>query len=297
MKLIKVGSLVVMACLMAACSNKGAKKEAPEIKTTIKKSFSEATFQGDINVVFKPVKKGSKLVLKGEPEDLAQVKSQVTNGHLLVPAHFYGRKHYPVTAEVYTTQLNGLTYEGRGNLSGKGLHTSLMNMTLVMDGNVNLSGKLNIRELMVSGKNKIKLKGVTSRNLSINMHGKPDVILQGVANLKTLRYRGKGKLALHWLDSSDLEILGYGEARVFLAGVARYVHAVIHDTAELDARYLRITKSYIKATDNSIVRIAPITEMNAFASDNGHIYYYQSPKFKAEYMAQNGAILNFVRYR
>ena len=87
--------------------------------------------------------------------------------------------------------------------------------------------------------------------------------------------------------------MGYGKAKVDLAGVVRFLHVVLHDNSELDGRYLRVQKAYVKAFDTSLIRLQPIKQLNAYAAQNGHIYYYSEPHFKAAYMSEHGAVLDY----
>lgn len=298
MKMLQIVCLCLASILLSACAKKA--PPPPVVKDQkverVNKTFSAVDVDGNINVVLKSLRKGSNVVLQGDSRDLPYVTTEIKDGKVFIMAP-HAPKYGPITAVVSVTQLNHFAFSGDGNVSGKGLRASMMDMQLFINGKVDLSGKLGIRDLSVTGTNKITLKGVSSRNLNISMNGDVDVKMQGVANLQTMKYSGKGKLALHWVDSPDLEVMGFGEAKVHLAGVARYFHAVTHDKSLLDARYLRVEKAYVKARDFSMIRLTPVNEFNAYATEHGRIYYYEIPKAKIDFMAQNGSVLNFVRYK
>ena len=305
MKSIKVLCLCLLLPFLHSC----AKKVAPTAKIKSKQQYATQTqvrstqlfykvdVQGDINLVLNKSRKGSKLILKGDGKDLDLVKTHIRDGQLFINAPSYEPNHSPVTAVLSMPQINRLAYNGDGNISGTNLRASAMDLQLYVNGNVNLSGKLDVRDLSVTGKNNIKLAGVISRHLNVVMNGEVNVKIRGMANIETMKYAGEGELTMYWVKSPDLEILGYGKAKVHLAGEAHYLHAITHDQAVLDAKYLRVGKAYVKARDNSTIRLVPIKELNSLASDHGHIYYYQSPKFKADFMAQNGAVLNFEQFK
>jgi hypothetical protein len=273
------------------------KSKKPQEQVRSNKRFSEIIVNGDVDLVIKPNTRNFTVKLKGDRRELSLIKTTIKNNVLIISRPDYLTKYSTVTVTVASNKLRSLRYNGNGNISAKKLQTSQIDLDLHVNGNVNLAGKINVRQLFVSGKNKVYLKGLSSKSLQVRMHDEVDVKIQGMVNLRHLEFAGSGTLGIHWVNSSDLDLVGSGNAKVHLAGKAHYLHAVVKDNAELDARYLRVNKAYIKASDHSIARLVPIKELNAFASDHGHIYYYQSPQFKAGYMAQNGAILNFARYR
>lgn len=300
MKFFRVFCLGIMAILVSSCAQKSHKVVAKPIKyqtqTRNFKSFSAIKSEGDVNLVLEPSSSKFTVQLQGDPRDFQPTTTTVKNNILFITYPSYLTKHGPITALVSSKQLRMLKYNGNGNISAKHLSTSLLDLDLHVNGNVNLDGKIALRKIVVSGKNKVRLKGISSKWLQVLMHDKVDVKIQGMMNLRHLEFEGSGTLGISWLNSSDLDLIGSGDAKVYLAGKAHYMHAVTDKNVEVDARYLRVTKAYVKARGHSIVRLVPIKELNAFASDHGHIYYYKSPKFKADYMAQNGAILNFSPY-
>ena len=270
-------------------------KKITQVRTT--RHFSEVEFDGDLNVKIKRARRGSSLSLTGDSRDLAFIESTVKDGKVRVeiPEHYV--RHGPVSATVYANKLNYFAYNGNGNISGKGINTSNATLLLYVNGKADFSGNLNLKELKVTGKNKVNLKNVRSRDLNIAMNHGSNVVMQGVVNLKNLKFGGTGSLALHWVDSPDLTIEGHGRAKVYLGGAVRFLHANTHGYAELDLRYLRANKVYVKAFEGSLIRVVSNKELNAYATGQANIYYYESPRLRAEHMAGSGAVLNFIPYR
>mgnify|MGYP006074548645 CR=1 FL=1 len=302
MKSFKVACLCLTAFFITSCLKKVVPppkapviKNQTQIRTT--RHFSDIEFDGDLDVVIKRSRKGSSLSLKGDSRDLAFITSTVKDGKVSVDIPDHYLKHGPVSATVYVNKINRFSFNGNGNISGKQLKSSDMSLLLYVNGKVDLSGDLELSELKVTGKNTVMLKGVHSSSLDITMNASSDINMQGVVKLEHLKFGGSGKLALHWIDSPDLTVEGHGDVKVYLGGIARFLHATTYDKSELDARYLRSMKVYVKAFDYSLIRVISSKELNAFAVGNGHINYYQSPRLRAEHMVQNGAILNFVQYR
>lgn len=278
-------------------TQKTQKAQTVQNETRSNRLFYEVDVEGDIHVLIKPSKKGSSVVLRGYPDDFPPIITEVHDGRLTIKAPTYPDSAPPVTAVVTVTQLNQLSFKGNGTVNGKNIHGSAMDLQLFINGNVNLSGRMDIRDFTVTGKNNIQLSGVSSKKMNVVMNGDVNVKVKGMTNLETIKYAGSGNLSLYWVNSPDLEVLGFGKAKVHLAGTAHYLHAITHDKSELDARYLRVNKAYVKAKDYSTIRMLPIKELNALASEHGHIYYYQPPKFEAAYMAENGAVLDFELFK
>lgn len=301
MKPFNVACLCVAAFFLTGCTKKITKpqpapaKKITQVRTT--RHFSGVEFDGNLDVVIKRSRKGSSLSLNGDSRDLAFIESKVKDGKVTVeiPDHFL--RHGPVKATVYVNKLNYFAYNGNGDITGKNINTSNAIMLLYVNGKADFSGYLDLKDLKITGKNTVNMKNVHSKELNIAMNHGSKVVMQGVVNLRTLRFGGEGSLALHWVDSPDLTIEGSGRAKVYLGGIARFLRANTREYAELDVRYLRANKVYVKAHEGSLIRVVSNKELNAYATGQANIYYYQSPRLRAEHMAQSGAVLNFIPYR
>lgn len=295
------GITVILSCFLTACIKP---QDAPPPPPVLKKQkqiritqhFSDLAIEGAINVVLLPKARGGKVEVQGDSRDLAYVFTKLDKHQLTLEVAPNYPKHGPLTAYVANSQLKHLAFHGKGNIVGKHRHGSLKSIVVETDGKVSLSGKSSLEKVVVSGTTKAVIEKLASKRLEVLMNGNADVQMRGFANLEFLKYGGEGQLSLYWVDSQDLTVEGYGAAKVSLAGFTHYLHAETHQRAQLDGRYLRVTKAYVKAHDHSLIRVQPIEGLNAFATDNGNIYYYSSPRYRVDHMAQNGAVLNYSRY-
>jgi len=256
-------------------------------------SFSELNIHGKVHVELKNASRGGKVVLHGDSRDLAQVKTQRVDDMLFLTVAKGFPKHGSIRATVYSGHFDAIRFNGKGSINGKGIQGSDMDMIFNSKGMVKLDGDFGVRRLVASNEANIQIKGLKSQQLEIIMNGKPKVKLHGMVRLKNLKYAGDGDLSMYWVDSDDLDIEGFGNAKVHLAGYVRYLNMNLHGKSEMDGQYLRVRKAYIKTFDFSIARLQPIRQLNTMAQDNSNIFYYSSPAFKADYMAENGAVLNF----
>jgi hypothetical protein len=283
--------------LLASCATHKIKKPTKPAKRITENrhlaDFSNVSIHGEINTVLKRIRRGSGLTIKGDTRDLEHVKTVVKNDRLYIVVEKTYPKHGALFATVSNVQLNSLQFQGVGSISGKNLRTSNMDIVLKSEGSLKLSGKIGLRKFVSIGKNKVNIKGITSRYLEVAMNGKPDIRLEGFANLREVQFAGEGDLSLLWVNSPDLLVTGNGKAKVHLAGVVRELTLNLYGHAEMDGQYLRVKKAYVKTYGESLARLQPIKVLNALASDKSNIYYYNSPEFKAGYMAENGAVLNY----
>lgn len=289
--------LLISLSLLFGCTIK--KQAVVNKKIIIEKRkvarFSEINVQGDINLTIKRGKTFS-LALKGDANAVRYVKTNSHQGILSIETTKYHQKYpHKISATVVTPVLNKLVYHGSGDIFAKNFSSSVLDISIETDGDVFLKGKMGARDLRLKGRGSISLNGVSSRNLAINMAGKPRVNLRGMANLRQLHAKGDGSLNFFWVDSPYLDIKAYDKSFISLAGKVGTLHAILHDKAQLDGRYLRINKSMVKTFDNSIARIQVIKSQSSVAMDDSNIYYYNHPAFKSTYMAHNGAVLDMTQ--
>ncbi len=258
--------------------------------------YNRIIMTGDADLRLTQGGRRSALRVKGDSRDVALVKTGVKNNTLYVVVNKDTPQFGKLTVNAHISRLMSLNYRGRGNVFGRNIKGSYVDLKLASQGNVSLSGKLGIHKLWVEGKGKVRIKGLSSRALDIVMRESPEVKIKGITNLEDLNFNGEGKLGLYWINSRDLRVRGNGEAEVHLAGYVRFLHARLKGSSVMDGRYLRVLKAYVHTIDRAEARLQPIAEMNAHAEDMSNIYYYNEPHFKANYMSQNGSILAMYRY-
>lgn len=321
MKLLRIAGGLLALCVLGTMVNAAntetkiyPKYNIPSREVNVTRSlpyFSNVDIQGDLNTVLKPVKRGAGIQITADSRDLKLIKTKVKNDtlHVWIDKLYdhrrgqfkkrYYRLHAPVNITISVIQLNGLVFEGRGDIVGHGIHSSNMDIDMDAVGNLTLSGKIGVRKLSISDEAIVKIKGVTSHYLDIDMaNGEgvkrgPDIRLEGFVDLREVKFSGNGNLSLFWINSPKLLINGYGTASIHMAGYVNLLNMNLYQYAEMDGQYLRVKKAYIKTSGHALARLQPIKQLNVLATGWSNVYYYSVPHFKAAYMTGNGAVLNF----
>lgn len=289
-------------------------KSVPGYRRTDTRSlryFSNVNIKGKIDTVLKPVKRGASIRITADSRDLSLIKTKVVNDTLYVwiEKRYHQKRgtfkkrpyplHGPVDISISVVQLNGLSFKGRGDIVGRGIYSSNMDIDVDAVGKLTLTGKIGLRKLHVKNENIVNIKGVTSEYLDIEMdNGEdvkrgPDIRMEGFVDLKEVRFAGNGNLSLFWIDSPTLLVNGYGTASIHLAGYVNLLNMNLYNYAEMDGQYLRVRKAYIKTAGHSLARLQPIKQLNVLATGWSNVYYYNVPDFKAQFMTGNGSVLNF----
>lgn len=218
-----------------------------------------------------------------------------------------------------------LNYEGNGVLMGNQLQTDNLSLSTKGNGNIQLSGRLNLRAIQHEGGGQLKLTGVSSEGMRFATSGSGDVFLQGtigisdftyqgsgnirigkltaqalnmlidgsgtleldgVINLKKLEQKGSAQLKLYWVESDRLSITVNDTAKAELAGIVKWLYLNTYNTAQCNVRYLRAENAFVLAKDNSSVKVNVSQQLYSDASDNAAIYTYGRPEHKA--ITENG---------
>lgn len=293
MRTFRLGITTLMMLLLASCA-RPPKVAIDHHKRDVRAigAFSEVTAHGQVDMVFNRGSRDGQVELFGDSRDLAQVKTERIDDilYLTVPKQLprYGR----IKAVISTKYVNAIRFNGKGNVDGSRISGRDMDLIFNSKGRVRLNGHLDIKRLVATNTADIKINGIESNQMSVIMSGAPSVKLKGFAKLEKLSYGGQGDLSLHWVKSDKLDVEGHGEAKVHLAGTVKFLNTKLYNEAELDGQYLRVAKAYVKTFNHALARLQPIRQLNAIAADESNIFYYNSPKFKADYMMANGAVLN-----
>lgn len=189
-------------------------------------------------------------------------------------------------------KLAALSYRGTGRVTGRNLHTTSMNLSLRNGGTTELSGRLGLHRVKLSGGGRTKLSGVDSQNLDLTVKDKSKVQLSGLIRVASLRLSEGSWLSMYWIKAKRLVLRGMGDTLIQMAGVADVLDVELWDTARFKGRYLRAKESFVKTHDHAIAEITTLKHQHTLASDASDIYFYKVPKTKADFMAFNGSVLD-----
>ncbi|KTD49256.1 GIN domain-containing protein [Legionella quateirensis] len=293
-------SLILMAFFLAGCSHHEQKMPLPVTQYSSSSTnqyrqvapFNQVDVQGQINIHLHTGYKKPEVILTGDPRDLAQVNTVVSNGTLFLALGKGFPQFGAVNADIRGRFLNGVRYVGAGSIRGSKLHTSYLNLYLANPGTTRLAGTIGLQRLEVVGDGLTQINGISSRNLQIYLKGNPKVQLTGFANLARLNIDGDAWLSLYWIKSNNLIIRAKKAAKVQLAGVVNRLDVELWGVAQFKGRYLRAQRSFVKTHDKSVAEISAVNHQSNLATDASDIYYFNIPTTRADFMAFNGSVLD-----
>jgi hypothetical protein len=255
-------------------------------------AFTQVNAEGRINLNLHTGYKKQQVLLIGDPRDLAQVTTAVSGTTLYLQVGNGYPRYGEVTADVRGTFLNTLRYKGFGVVKGTRLHTRYLELYLANQGTTQLGGTIGLQKLVVVGTGLTQISGITSHDVQIRLKGNPNVQLTGFASLSRLNIDGGGLLSLYWIKSYNLTIRATKAAKIQLAGIVNRLDVELWDMARFKGRYLRAQRSFVKTHDKSVAEISSVNHQSSLAMDASDIYYYNIPTTRADFMADNGSVLN-----
>ena len=291
--------LMCCALLIAGCSL------SPHVKSPMPTSmplshqlvrhpaaFTRIKVTGKMDVNLRTGHAQPRIILRGNPQDLPQVITTVTNGTLVVSLP----KHYPkfgrVAIEIDTHHLNAFEYHGKGEVSGNHLRTRLLDLVLDNKGRNIFQGQIGLHQLVILGNGYTEINGIHSPFLMVKFSGRPKVRLGGSVNISVLDMNKGGSLTLYWVKSKVLTVRARDNALIQLAGVVEHLDVELWGAAQFKGRYLRAERAFVKTHNQSIAEISAVKRHHTLAKDASDIQFFNIPVMKADFMANNGAVLD-----
>lgn len=285
---------------LTSCKNLGFFAPSPVEQVTVSiqsqsrvlGAFSKITMEGALDVALETGEKIPKVVLRGDPRDLAQVQTLV-KGDTLYLALGQGYPHFGrVQAIVKTKSFDGLQTQGPGSLIGTDLKTGPLVLQLNSSGKIKLSGQIDLRQLTATGNTQLEIENIRTRDLRVKLSGHAKVTLHGVMHLKDLHLSEQAWLSLYWLDTTNLKLDLSDQAYLQIAGQAKLLDGQIWDKAQMNAQYLRVLDLYLKTHDASIAKISTLRREHVVAADRSDIYFYHLPTLRSNHMVGEGSVLD-----
>ena len=257
-------------------------------------SFTRVIVDGDIDVTLHTGCTRPNVTLRGNEHDKATVLMTVNYGllRLKLPKTKSKPNHDRVHADICTHYLTHWTYRGTGTVVGSNIRSGMLDATIDNQGSTVLQGQIALRHLIIKGSGFTQINGITGHGLTISVFGKPRIQLAGIINVVALNMHGGGWLSLHWLKSQVLKIRAHDAAFIQMAGLADILDVELWDTARFNGRYLRGAHVFAKTHDRAIADISVTKRQHTLALDTSNIYFHNFPDMKADFMANNGAVLD-----
>ena len=288
--------LMCLVLLMAGCQH-SSKKLTPVASSSVQQhraapDFNRVSVDGRINVNVRTGFSHSQIILRGDPRDLAYVKTNVVNGTLHVILGSDYPKYGSVQVEIDSRYLNAFDYHGSGVVTGTQLHTRLLDVSINNQGSTTLGGQIGLHKLTIAGKGYTEISGISSPSLVLKLSEDSKVKLVGIANLTSLDLNNNAWLSMYWVKSRALRVRIHGKGSIQLAGAVERLDVELWDSAHFRGRYLRADRAFVKTHNKSIAEIAAVKRQHTLASDNSDIRFYNIPVLKADFMDFDGAVLD-----
>lgn len=291
--------LILMVIFLTACAHhqKTPREEVQGVGSSIKEfrritSFTEVDVQGKINITLHTGYKKPEVILRGDPRDLAQIKTTVSSSTLFIVLGKGYPRYGAVHADIRGQSLDRVRYVGAGVISGTQLNTRFLDLYIQNPGITNLGGHVGIQNLDLLGDGQTRINGLYSNNLQIRLKGNPKVQLSGFATLAKLDVDGKAWISLYWIKSYHLVVVAKKAAKIQLAGIVNRLEVELWGSSQFKGRYLRAQRSFVRTHDHSKAEISAVNHQSNLATDASDIYYYNLPYTRADFMAYNGSVLD-----
>lgn len=296
-------SLILMIVLLSSCAHhQTAVRTTTNAPSTSSKqyrklhSFNQVDVLGNVNVDLHTGYKIPQLILRGDPRDLAQVRTSVKHNTLYITLDRGYPQYSEVNVEIRGHFLNKFKYVGVGRVSGSKLHSSYLDLYLDNAGTTRLGGSLGLRHLEVGGKSLVQLTGVSSPYLQVELKGTPKVQLVGTMNLASLDVDNGAWFSAYWVKSTNLTLRAREKATIQLAGVVNRLDVELWGAAQFKGRYFRAKRSFVKTHNKSIAEISAINHQSTLATDASDIYYYNHAATRTDFMGFDGSVLDMRQW-
>jgi len=165
---------------------------------------------------------------------------------------------------------------------------------LSLDGmhqmDVSIQGSL-LEYLYLNHASHITLRDVSTPYLLGWIKNSDHIALQGQMALRELDVAQSHEVSVYWINSPLLSVYVKDAQGILLGGIAKVFNATASGNANLDARYLRANRVFIKTTDKAKATVVGLDVLNAMATQQSIIYYYAQPKLLSRSYWNQGTIL------
>jgi hypothetical protein len=231
-------------------------------------------------------------IVKGDQMALAHLEIKTNDGVLTFRCPQKCAEHGQIAIKIEVQRLRDFVYRGQGRITGTAIHAPLLNLSIRNSGVTNLGGYLGLRRVVLSG-GFTTLSGVKSRALFLTLKNHARLQLKGEVQLASLNLQTGSWLSMYWLKGDRLELRGRGDTVLQFAGAVNVLDVELWGHAKFNGRYIHAQETFVKTHDHAIAEISTWGYQHTLATDASDIYYFNVPKAQTDFMALNGAVLNF----
>ena len=207
--------LVLFALVIAGCGSGGTTKGSGHVvtETRIVGSFTSIQLIGAATVDVS-VGKPAGLTIRGDDNILPLIRTDVSNGALVVSSkHSYSSRH-DLRLEIGTPALDGVTLTGAGTFSVGGIHSNAFSLDLSGAATMILAGTTGTLDAKLSGTGTADLGNLVARDAHASLSG-------------------TGSLRVHATGSLDASVSGVGS--IVYTGSPKHVRTHISGVGTIAA--------------------------------------------------------------
>lgn len=178
-----------------------------------------------------------------------------------------------------------------GSITVIGARTPCLDIVSTGSGCVNICGNVGVRSIIHHGVGDINIIGANSGALSILADGFGKVGIQGVVNLQDVKALDKTKVFVTNVSSGNLSVRVSDHAYVGLAGHAANLNLEVLDYANFLGRYLCTDNAYVKTQKRAHVNVSVNNKLFASASEDSSIYIFGKPNMISQFVTNRATIV------
>jgi len=181
---------------------------------------------------------------------------------------------------------------GNGVTSILGAYTHCLNILVRSNGTVNLTGKVGVQSINKTGCGEINILGVTSNSLDIFSSGSGMINLIGCAtNLHKLIATGNSSVYLNSANSNNMYVIEHDNAQVGIAGNINNLNVKTSNYSRFQGRYLHSRSAYVTTQDYSHANILASRKAFAAAYGDSSIYFFGHRNILSYYINGRGRVV------
>lgn len=266
----------------------------PQKRVVTTSKYNAIEVNGDVNVnLHSGYYKHPKITVKGDAKDLKYVEVLVIGNKLVINRKPSKKRFAPVNIEIRAGRFDTFVYNGRGRINAPKLNLPRLAICIDNKGPTNIGGNVGLYKLSLKGKGPVDINGIRSKYLALDLGGEIKARLTGFSRVGKIIASDKAWVSMHWLEDSNLVVRQYNSSYVQLAGVVEKLDAEIYGDSCFKARYLRVDRAFVKTHGTSVAEISAINSQGAVALDASDIRFYNLPVMRADFMGNNGSVLDF----
>jgi hypothetical protein len=180
---------------------------------------------------------------------------------------------------------------GKGSINVFGVSSPKLGITTSGSGSVNVSGIVGIDSIVHHGKGDVNIIGANSDALRIDADGYGKIGLSGIVNVSEIQARDNVSVLIDCVNGSKLYVYAMHKARVGLMGNVRDLYIYASNVAVVYGRYMFSQNTYAQAKDGAHINAAATNKIFASATTNSSVYFFGEPRLMSQFVSGNGLVI------